>query len=243
MAWCRPYGPQSPHEVETVTAQTRSPCANVGVHPGPRRRAVRAGKAFRSALILALYRGVCRNLRGRSYRRRLDVGARAFATRWAAFSGRPDFCAVGHSSALGARRIGPRAAPPVGRRSDRSAAWSTAPRRHESQPRDVGGARESFCFFGRAHPEQTGHHVITTGPYGFVRHPGCLAALVLFPTSGMALGSWLASHGQCFLSRCSLGEPQTRTGFSSPSFQAMTSMRNGCRIGYCPACGNAAHAH
>jgi hypothetical protein len=96
MAWCRPYGPQSAHEVETVTAQTRSPCANVGVHPGPRRRAVRAGRAFRSALILALYRGVCRNLRGRSYRGRLDVGARAFATRWAAFLGRPDFCAVGH---------------------------------------------------------------------------------------------------------------------------------------------------
>jgi protein-S-isoprenylcysteine O-methyltransferase Ste14 len=37
-----------------------------------------------------------------------------------------------------------------------------------------------------------GHHVITTGPYHYVRHPGYAAALLLFPCSGWALGSWLA---------------------------------------------------
>jgi len=40
---------------------------------------------------------------------------------------------------------------------------------------------------------ERGHHVITSGPYGLVRHPSYLAALLLFPTSGMALGSWLAA--------------------------------------------------
>jgi protein-S-isoprenylcysteine O-methyltransferase Ste14 len=40
---------------------------------------------------------------------------------------------------------------------------------------------------------ERGHHVITTGPYAFVRHPSYLGAFVLFPTSGMALGSWLAA--------------------------------------------------
>jgi protein-S-isoprenylcysteine O-methyltransferase Ste14 len=37
-----------------------------------------------------------------------------------------------------------------------------------------------------------GHHVITTGPYRFVRHPGYAAALLLFVGGGLALGSWLA---------------------------------------------------
>lgn len=38
-----------------------------------------------------------------------------------------------------------------------------------------------------------GHHVITDGPYRWVRHPGYTAALVLVVSSGLALGSWLAT--------------------------------------------------
>jgi len=38
-----------------------------------------------------------------------------------------------------------------------------------------------------------GHHVITTGPYAFIRHPGYLAGIVIIGASGMALGSWLAA--------------------------------------------------
>jgi protein-S-isoprenylcysteine O-methyltransferase Ste14 len=34
------------------------------------------------------------------------------------------------------------------------------------------------------------HHVITTGPYRFIRHPGYAAAVVLSLCSGLALGSW-----------------------------------------------------
>ena len=41
--------------------------------------------------------------------------------------------------------------------------------------------------------EDRGHHVITSGPYAFVRHPGYAAALVFFLMSGVALGSWLAA--------------------------------------------------
>jgi protein-S-isoprenylcysteine O-methyltransferase Ste14 len=37
-----------------------------------------------------------------------------------------------------------------------------------------------------------GHHVITTGPYRYVRHPGYAGALLLFLGGGLALGSWLA---------------------------------------------------
>jgi protein-S-isoprenylcysteine O-methyltransferase Ste14 len=38
-----------------------------------------------------------------------------------------------------------------------------------------------------------GHHVITTGPYAFIRHPGYLAGIVIIAASGIALGSWLAA--------------------------------------------------
>jgi protein-S-isoprenylcysteine O-methyltransferase Ste14 len=37
-----------------------------------------------------------------------------------------------------------------------------------------------------------GHHVVTTGPYRFVRHPGYAAAFLVFVGGGLALGSWLA---------------------------------------------------
>ena len=38
-----------------------------------------------------------------------------------------------------------------------------------------------------------GHHVITSGPYRFVRHPAYAGAPLLFVGSGLALGSWLAA--------------------------------------------------
>ncbi|MBI3405356.1 MAG: isoprenylcysteine carboxylmethyltransferase family protein [Acidobacteria bacterium] len=37
------------------------------------------------------------------------------------------------------------------------------------------------------------HRVITQGPYKFVRHPGYLSAMILFPAMGISLGSWWAS--------------------------------------------------
>ena len=38
-----------------------------------------------------------------------------------------------------------------------------------------------------------GQHVVTTGPYAFVRHPGYAAAILIIVASGPALGSWLAA--------------------------------------------------
>src|SRR5262249_50393985 len=40
---------------------------------------------------------------------------------------------------------------------------------------------------------ERGHRVITDGPYRWVRHPGYTAGLVLLASSGLALGSWLAT--------------------------------------------------
>lgn len=37
-----------------------------------------------------------------------------------------------------------------------------------------------------------GHHVITRGPYRWLRHPGYLAMLIAIPASALAIGSWLA---------------------------------------------------
>jgi protein-S-isoprenylcysteine O-methyltransferase Ste14 len=38
-----------------------------------------------------------------------------------------------------------------------------------------------------------GQHVVTTGPYAFIRHPGYLAGFVIILASGVALGSWIAA--------------------------------------------------
>jgi protein-S-isoprenylcysteine O-methyltransferase Ste14 len=40
---------------------------------------------------------------------------------------------------------------------------------------------------------ERGQHVISDGPYRFVRHPGYTAALVVIGVNGVALGSWLAA--------------------------------------------------
>ena len=37
-----------------------------------------------------------------------------------------------------------------------------------------------------------GHHVVDSGPYAFIRHPGYAAACLLFAGIAMALGSWWA---------------------------------------------------
>lgn len=38
-----------------------------------------------------------------------------------------------------------------------------------------------------------GHHLVTSGPYRFIRHPGYAAAIMWFVVSGIALGSWLSA--------------------------------------------------
>ena len=38
-----------------------------------------------------------------------------------------------------------------------------------------------------------GQYVVTTGPYGVIRHPGYTAGIIIIVASGVALGSWLAA--------------------------------------------------
>ena len=38
-----------------------------------------------------------------------------------------------------------------------------------------------------------GQHVVSTGPYAVIRHPGYLAGIVVMLASGIALGSWIAA--------------------------------------------------
>jgi protein-S-isoprenylcysteine O-methyltransferase Ste14 len=38
-----------------------------------------------------------------------------------------------------------------------------------------------------------GQHVVTTGPYAMVRHPGYVAGILIIVASGIGLGSWLAT--------------------------------------------------
>jgi protein-S-isoprenylcysteine O-methyltransferase Ste14 len=39
---------------------------------------------------------------------------------------------------------------------------------------------------------ERGHHVIDTGPYALIRHPGYFAAVLLFVGIALSLGSWWA---------------------------------------------------
>jgi protein-S-isoprenylcysteine O-methyltransferase Ste14 len=43
----------------------------------------------------------------------------------------------------------------------------------------------------RLQPER-GQHVVTSGPYRLVRHPGYTGGLLLLLSVGLALGSWIA---------------------------------------------------
>jgi protein-S-isoprenylcysteine O-methyltransferase Ste14 len=45
---------------------------------------------------------------------------------------------------------------------------------------------------------ERGHHVVTQGPYRWVRHPGYAAAILLVLASGLALGSWLTTVAAAF---------------------------------------------
>jgi len=39
---------------------------------------------------------------------------------------------------------------------------------------------------------ERGHHLVLTGPYRLMRHPGYFAMCIAVPTSALAIGSWLA---------------------------------------------------
>jgi protein-S-isoprenylcysteine O-methyltransferase Ste14 len=57
----------------------------------------------------------------------------------------------------------------------------------------LGDAREPLLSSVVRIQSDRGQHVVTNGPYAFVRHPGYLAGIVIILASGPALGSWFAT--------------------------------------------------
>lgn len=55
----------------------------------------------------------------------------------------------------------------------------------------AGAANRFFVPAVRIQTER-GHHVVDSGPYRHVRHPGYAGMILFGPASGFALGSWLA---------------------------------------------------
>ena len=51
----------------------------------------------------------------------------------------------------------------------------------------------SYATRRRAHPDERGHQVISTGPYAFVRHPMYSGAILYFLGIALLLGSWYAA--------------------------------------------------
>src|SRR5262249_55616438 len=83
-----------------------------------------------------------------------------------------------------------------------------------------------------------GQHVVTTGPYAFVRHPGYTAGILIIAASGPALGSWLAAalvvSSACRF--CSIA-PSRRTEFFRWSLRAIRITPRGSDGGFSRAFG------
>ena len=62
---------------------------------------------------------------------------------------------------------------------------------------------------------ERGHHVITSGPYRYLRHPGYAASPLLFVGGGLVLGSWLARIDRTLLDHPDLA-PDCRGGSHPP---------------------------
>jgi protein-S-isoprenylcysteine O-methyltransferase Ste14 len=56
----------------------------------------------------------------------------------------------------------------------------------------VGGGDEHVSFALRPYPGRPWPHRVTSGPYGYVRHPMYAGVIVLFLCIPLVLGSWLA---------------------------------------------------
>ena len=83
-----------------------------------------------------------------------------------------------------------------------------------------------------------GHHVITSGPYRYVRHPGYAASLFIFAGGGLALGSWLSALiGGSSSCRSSVAS-SWRTDFSTNSSKVTQPTPRGYGIGSCRVCGD-----
>ena len=90
-------------------------------------------------------------------------------------------------------------------------------------------AMASNPFFSTALRLQTdrGHHLVSHGPYRFVRHPGYLAMLFMVPFTALALGSTLALIPHQFMGRLFYFAPHVRTDSSSTTCRLRALRRKG----------------
>jgi protein-S-isoprenylcysteine O-methyltransferase Ste14 len=84
-----------------------------------------------------------------------------------------------------------------------------------------------------------GQHVVASGPYAYVRHPGYLAGIVIILASGLALGSWLAALLVPRACRSCSTAPSAKTASFRPNCPAMPTMRAASAGAWCPAFGEA----
>ena len=91
-------------------------------------------------------------------------------------------------------------------------------------PRD---AREPLLLVGRARADERGHHVVDSGPYSVVRHPGYAGMLL-----GLRSAAWRWAHG----SRAGIGLVHVRADVRAACSSRMRSCRRTCD-------GYAAYAH
>jgi protein-S-isoprenylcysteine O-methyltransferase Ste14 len=76
-------------------------------------------------------------------------------------------------------------------------------------------------FFSAVVRVQTerGHHVVSTGPYSIVRHPGYAGMILSVPLSGLALGSWIGAGVALLYSGLILRRVMFEDGFLQRSLE------------------------
>ena len=82
-----------------------------------------------------------------------------------------------------------------------------------------------------------GQHVVSTGPYALVRHPGYTAGILIIAASGPALGSWLAAALVVIFSLRFCIAPLRRTEFFRSSLRAIRITPRGSDGGFYRAFG------
>jgi hypothetical protein len=85
---------------------------------------------------------------------------------------------------------------------------------------------------------ERGHHVVTGGPYRWVRHPGYAGAIPATMASGLAPAPGSQRQSARSACRCSFGERLSRTELCVPSCRATEIMRNVSVGGCCPEYGD-----
>jgi protein-S-isoprenylcysteine O-methyltransferase Ste14 len=80
----------------------------------------------------------------------------------------------------------------------------------------------------RIQPDR-GQHVVSDGPYAFVRHPGYLAGSLIFVSSALSLGSWLSMLPGVFFSLAIVRRARLEDAFLEQHLPGYTDYANRVR--------------